>query len=200
MHLTMTKYVDSNMKNLLSLILICSTLSVFAQREINEAYGDNVITLSPLTLYGSDYLNDIGIGIEYERFSNYFMSIVGNTTIGLQNELLQAAVGVKFYPSGHDKPVSYGLSPMLMYSMRSNNERYYSGVVTPTVRTEEVNYSQFGLMIMNSMNATLNEHLVFGVEGGLGVNYFTSINRDSGGREEGPSVSAMFKFRFGYRF
>jgi hypothetical protein len=148
------------MKNLLSLILICSVLGVFAQVETNEAYGDNVITVSPISLYGSDYLSDIGVGIEYERFSNYFISFVGNTTIGIQYELLQGAVGVKFYPSGHDKPVSYGLSPMLMYSIRSNNERYYSGVVTPTVRTEEVNYSQFGLMIMNSMNATLNEHLV----------------------------------------
>ena len=76
----MRSHVNPIMKNLLSLILICSALGVFAQGETNEAYGDNVLTISPLTLYGLDYLDDIGVGIEYERFSSYFISFVGNTT------------------------------------------------------------------------------------------------------------------------
>ncbi len=181
--------------------LLLFVMSLNAQDASNSTYGNNLVTITPFSVYGSDDIDDVFLGLTYEHFTSDIMSLGGQVGIGLEDEGFQVGIGPKFYPSGHDKPISYGLSPTFLFTRAQTNDYFYD--VCPACNSigysNENRVDQFGFMLVNSMNATLNEHIHFSLEGGLGINYVSEYEHDRN-FEEGPSVTGMLRFNVGYRF
>lgn len=191
------------MRTFALLPLLLFVMSLGAQDSNDSTYGNNILTISPFSVYGSDYVDDVFVGMTYEHFTNYFMSVGAQVAIGIEDEGFQIGIGPKFYPSDHDKTISYGLAPTFLFTTSLTNGNYYYGF--EAIDGEDIAYrkqsrvNQFGFMLVNSMNATLNEQIHFSIEGGLGVNYISDFEDDQY-FDNGPDVSAILRCNMGYRF
>lgn len=187
------------MRILSILFAMCIGLGLCAQDASTESetYGNSLISLMPFNGYGSDDVSDLLVGIAYERFTNDIMSLHLVAGLGLKDDVVQVGLGPKFYPSGHDKPVSYGLAPTFLFTTGSS-DNYYRPYQPGQGPRPEVTVNQFGFMLINSMNATLSEQVYFNIEGGFGVNYVSDFEVEV--QEGGPHVTGMIACRMGYRF
>ncbi len=175
-----------------------------AQSSPEEAkeYGNNLITIAPMTLYGAEYVGDIGLGISYERFIDDKVSLVSPLSAGMVNRMLQAGLGVKFYPTGHESIVKYSVSPMFMLT-RIDYDSYYGPYYFDNYYEPLPQEAlQFGFMLVNGLNVTIDQDIFLGVEGGFGVNYISRVESswNDGHYNEDPSVNGMLRLNFGYRF
>jgi hypothetical protein len=187
-----------NAKTLTALFLLLAVGS-FAQNDEDLEYGQNQITISPLSAYGSDQFGDLGLGLAYERFVNEKVAIYSPLSIGLSNEMLQAGVGIKLYPSGHETPVSYSIAPLFLFT--TGKEEYYDyGLYDNIVAPREERIYQLGFLLLNSLNITIDNDIYLGVEGGFGVNYLTEWDDNRNRYEDGPSLNGVFRVNMGYRF
>jgi hypothetical protein len=194
--------VIHSMRTLATLPLLLFVMSMSAQDSNTSTYGNNLLTLSPFSVYGSDHVGDVFVGMTYERFINDYISIGAQTAIGIEDEGFQIGIGPKFYPSDHDKSITYGLAPTFLFTTSLSNA-YYNGYALGfenyIYRDRETRVNQFGFMLMNSMNATLNEQIHFSIEGGIGVNYISDFEDDQY-FDNGPDISGMLRCNMGYRF
>ncbi len=191
------------MRSLALLPLLLFVMSLEAQDSNASTYGSNLLTLSPFSVYGSDHVGDVFVGMNYERFVNDYMSVGIQSAVGIEDEGFQIGIGPKFYPADHDKPVSYGLAPTFLFTTSLSNDFYFYAYDPDTgeyfYNGKENRVNQFGFMLMNSMNATLNERIHFSLEGGIGVNYISDFENDQY-FDNGPDISGMLRCNMGYRF
>lgn len=189
------------MRILLSIsVLLCSLLLTAQKSE--ATYGNHRIGIAPFSHYGSAEQRDIGVGLAYERFLSEHLALQADLAYGFQKELRQVSLGPKLYFTGHDKPVSYALAPVFVFTqMKQEYDPLCFGFYPGSCPPEVNEYSQFGFMLINSVNMTLNERVYFGIEAGLGVNYLNSYTRDDGYESENdPASNGMFRISMGYRF
>ena len=186
----------------LTLVFLALSLSVFAQENSDQKYGKNLIVMSPMHLYGSDYINDISLGLSYERMLDKDLSIQVPFAFGLVENLLQTGVGVKFYPTGNEGVVKYAIAPTFLFSTSNDRWDYYSYDEFGSYYHESNRRDfQLGFMLSNSLNITLNENFYLGMEGGFGVNYVTwSKSNGSSRTYDGPDVNGILKANIGVRF
>lgn len=183
--------------------LLLFVMSLSAQDSNTSTYGNNLLTLSPFSVYGSDHVSDLFVGMTYEHFANDFMSVGVQVAIGVEDEGFQVGIGPKFYPADHDKSITYGLAPTFLFTNSLSNSNYYYDF--DPVTGDYIDYrkdnrvTQFGFMLVNSMNATLNEQIHFSIEGGLGVNYVSNFEDDRY-FDNGPDISGILRCNMGYRF
>lgn len=186
----------------LLLLFIVSSLNLCAQETEESTYGDNLISFSPAMVYGSDWINDFGIGLSYERFLSEHISLTVPFSYGFDEDMLQAGVGVKIYPTGHDRSIKYSVAPTLLYTRGNDQYYYYYGFEDGLYLYSESDrtVSQLGFMLTNSLNITLNESFYLGLDAGFGINYLTWIKDGSRTREYGPDINGLFRTSLGYRF
>ncbi len=195
-------------------------------RVTTEKYGGNILTLSPIALTNT---SSTGVGISYERvidvnsiFSFYIPitysfrtddngnSYNPNPVSGF-NDRGKANVwwfypGVKIYPTGSNRKVSYAIGASIPIATGTEAERY--DYLNP-----QGNYSPYylnnkiflvGAMITNYLNIQPTPKLFLGLQLGLGIPYIkhTDFNGASytyyGTNADFPW--AEFSLRVGYRF
>ncbi|NNC83484.1 MAG: hypothetical protein HKN79_07900 [Flavobacteriales bacterium] len=188
-------------KYTLLLALLFGTSVMMAQEDSEEAtYGKHLVTISPMSLYGSDYIGDIGLGLAYENYFNDKVSLSVPLAAGLVDEMLQAGLGLKFYPSGHESGVTYSISPMFLLTYAKDDDYYYYDHFSIYIDPERT-VLQFGFMLINGLNVMIDEEVYLGLEGGFGVNYVNRVDPDYGSSfNADPTVSGMLRLNFGYRF
>lgn len=185
---------------LLSTILLYGSAS--AQAPSESGYGDNLVTLLPFSGYASTHAGDVLVGISYERFLSEHISLRAPVKVGLLNSSIQALVGAKFYTVGHDTEVSYSLGPAFIFnrSVQEEEAQLYSDDIW-IERIEEETVTQFGFILLNSLNVTIQHDIFIGMETGLGINYINHIEREGRAAETmDPGVSFLFDISMGYRF
>lgn len=196
------------MKRILVLLLMSFFATrAYAQTASPSSYGQNLVTISPFVGYATPQLSDLGVGIGYERFLNEFVSAKLPLNFGLTTSMLQTGLGLKFYPAGHKRTVKYAVGPSLLLSRSANgytvqlfdstNNFWYEQQVDNPL-------TQFGFILNNYLNITIQENIYIGAEMGLGVNYLNSyrddVIRNGVFREEEPNVLFQFTINMGYRF
>ncbi len=196
------------MKNYISLIVACLfCVSVQGQKKVNRTYGDNLVTVSPFVGYASPQFSDFGVGVAYERFVNDYIGVKLPVNFGLSSNMFQTGLGFKFYPGGHKRPVKYAVGPTLLLTRSSGTtsvQRFDS--LNNFWFTEEVDnpLMQFGFMLNNSLNITIQKNIYIGGEMGLGINYLNDFKNTPTNnnlfRNEEPNVMFMFTMSMGYRF
>lgn len=111
------------MKKIALLPLLLIFIGLSAQNNESSDYGSNLITLSPFSAYGSDDIGDVFISLGYEYFVKEKVSLSTFGAIGLSDEGYQFGFGPKVYPAGHDKAVSFGITPMFIYTSAISDNR-----------------------------------------------------------------------------
>jgi hypothetical protein len=113
--------------------------------------------------------------------------------------------GVKFYPWGSERRVSYSIGPSIALGF---GEKYYYGSSydsTGDYTTSSVRKSVFktGLMINNGINIMPKEHLYLGMELGLGFTVYTNdfayTDYSTTPNSNGTFI-VQFNMKAGYRF
>lgn len=174
-----------------------------------EKLGNNILALAPVQITNEG----IGVGLSYERIlgkngilsfylplalvfnpnnNNYY---TGSPYVNYNTTMFYAMPGVKFYPTGQGK-VRYAVGPSILIGVGEKN--VYDNVQGFTYPQD---YVTAGILINNSLNITPTPHLYLGLELGLGLSYYNTINGDNvgiGGIDGAPLV--QFGFRMGYRF
>lgn len=198
------------MKKYISLIAICFfCASANAQSNKERVYGDNLLSVSPFVGYATPQVSDLGVGFAYERFLNDFISAKLPVNFGLSTNLFQTGLGLKFYPAGHRSAVKYAVGPTLLLTRSThgasvtrfdstNNFWFTEQVESPLM--------QFGFILNNSLNITIQKNIYIGAELGLGLNYLNNysdnsiLNSNNFFIDEDPNVLFLFSIGMGYRF
>lgn len=173
----------------------------------NEKYGKNIVSFSPVQMANE---GPVGLGLRYERVldrKNMFSFVLPfalnlhseNRYNGVNNEQVIRTFcyfypGVKVYFTGSNRPVSYGVGPSFSLGFgRKKASDYYSG--TPY---REKDVFKAGVLLNNSLNLQPTKNLYFGVELGLGFNYYN--NEDNVATFDSDDPLVQFNLSFGYRF
>ncbi|NND95581.1 MAG: hypothetical protein HKN45_12020 [Flavobacteriales bacterium] len=180
-------------------LLILLALSTQAQEIESPAFGNNLITISPLSAYGSDQFGDVGLGLAYERFVNEKVSIYSPLSLGLSNQMAQVGAGLKLYPTGHERSVTYSISPIFLFTT-GKDEYYYYEPFDSYGGTSSDRIFQLGFLLINSLNITIEDDIYLGVDGGFGVNYLNEWEDERNRFNDGPSLNGYFRVNLGYRF
>lgn len=178
-------------------------------------YGDNIISLAVVQMTNE---SPAGFGLHYERVLDKrgIISLYLPVAFSIVHEdfhnnsyyydddqtdvFFYAYPGVKIYPTGSKRRISYGVGPSLALGWGRRDvyrDSYnpltgqYAGVER---RSEEVFKS--GLMVNNSLNIQPTKNFYLGLELGLGFNYIN--NEDYYHSDDEPLV--QFNFKLGYRF
>lgn len=177
-------------------------------------YGNNILSLAVVQMTNE---SPAGFGLHYERVLDKrgIVSLYLPLALSIVNEdyynnnyyyeddrtdvFFYAYPGVKIYPTGSKRRISYGVGPSLALGF-GRRSAYYdtygpNGQYTGRVRqTEEIFKS--GLMVNNSLNIQPTKNFYLGLELGLGFNYIN--NDDLYHSDNEPLV--QFNFKLGYRF
>jgi len=175
----------------------------------NERYGKNIIALAPVQMANE---GAAGIGLHYERVldKNNLVSFYlpfamifhnedrynGSNYERNTNAFKYFYPGIKLYPTGSNRKVSYalGASAALGFGRKylyDDNNGYY----------RERDVFRAGLLINNSLNVQPTKNIYIGVELGLGFTYYDDglrYNRSYSSFGDEPMV--QFNFKVGYRF
>ena len=185
------------------LSLLALPLNAQETSDAGNVYGDNLLTISPFSGYTSEQVGDVMVGISYERFLNGFVSLKVPVRLGLVNNGLQGALIAKFYTSGHDAQIRYSIGPSLIFTHARTEDLYYTYELDPFGQAyyEETDVNQFGFMLVNSLNITIQKSIYLGVDMGLGLNYLNQTKLKGGDMvDEDPGVNFNFDISMGYRF
>jgi hypothetical protein len=196
------------MKKLITLAFLFLFFTTVHAQESNTEYGENLLSIRPYVGYATPQISDLGIGISYKRFLNDFMSATVPFTYGLGSNMIQTGVGLKLYPTGHDRTVKYAIGPTLLFSRSSQGfEVFRQDTINNFTFSEEIDnpLTQIGFMLTNSLNVTVQKKIYLGAELGLGLNYLNHYKtREVDGvqivRDGGANVLFMFSLSMGYRF
>ncbi|MDE3254599.1 MAG: hypothetical protein KGN97_01370 [Bacteroidota bacterium] len=206
------------MKRLLLFVLLLAASFSWAQEK------------KPLCIYGFNPFHvseeNLGIAFSYERFidnkgifslympisiafpevernnynTTYFTS---QSTTNRNLTYFNAYPGIKIYPGGSNKRVSYAVGASLVMAIGKQNQTtmYYKAdtlnpynYVFDYKTSSNVNAFKFGMLITNSLNIRPTNNFYFGVEFGLGYTYLNSLNAVASNRE----TLVQFGLKFGY--
>ncbi len=180
------------------------------KKELN--YSPNLLSLAPLQFTE----NGMGVGLSYERsldekgiiafyvpvmatfnFNNgtYYNYNTGAYQNAPTDVMVYAMPGIKIYPTGSQGFVKYALGTSLVIADGQKSNSVYDN---NTGNTSEQTQTHFilGMIINNSVNFNLTEHVYLGLELGLGFTYLNRVgglNQDTNGLVQGS-------FKIGYRF
>jgi hypothetical protein len=200
-------------KLLLSLTTLATAGTAMAQQleaTVDKSpYGNNIITITPVAGVSDNVHGGAGIGLSYERVldKNAYLSAyipvlmtMGDQTNTYTNETKRYKTyyfmpGVKFYPTKNRGVVRYAVGASLFIASGTflttySNSPYYYYV------PQELNYTVWGAMILNSLNICPTPHLYVGLECGLGFSY--SNKYANTGNNSTPLTQGSFKI--GFRF
>lgn len=176
-------------------------------------YGNNIISLAVVQMTNE---SPAGVGLHYERvvdkrgivsiYVPMALSFIRDDNYGYNgystdanSVFFYAYPGVKIYPTGSKRRVSYGVGPSIAIGF---GDRYrYQDIYFPGTGqyagTERRRESVFksGLMVNNSLNIQPTKNFYLGLELGLG---FTYIDNFDNYYDDEPLV--QFNFKLGYRF
>ena len=206
------------MKRLLLFVLLLSASFSWAQEK------------KPLCIYGFNPFHvseeNLGIAFSYERFvdnkgifslyvpisiafpeverNNYSTSYFSTQSTTNRNlTYFNAYPGIKIYPGGSNKRVSYAVGASLVMAIGKQNQtttHYKADTSNPYnyvfdyKTSSNVNAFKFGMLITNSLNVRPTNNFYFGVEFGLGYTYLNSLNAVASNRE----TLVQFGLKFGY--
>lgn len=183
----------------------------------NEYYGNNVIAFAPLLVNNGG----VGLGLSYERLldkkgviafylpiSASFRSDAPSYIVANQNKDIYTYFfmpGVKIYPTGGKGTVRYGVGPSLVFAFDQDYQNTLLYDNNGMVIGQDIGYRDrfvFGVMINNSLNINPIEHLYLGLEMGLGLRYYESVEGGYSNTGIGPDGEPLVQFGFkaGYRF
>jgi hypothetical protein len=191
-----------------------TTSTVKEEPKPKMVYGKNIISIAPLQMSNSSTL---GIGLQYERVldPNYIISFYSpllyasitqqyynsskGTNDDAQGYMFWVYPGIKVYPVGSDRIVSYGIGPSFALGTGNVpiiNRTTSQGTYTESVST--VSKFQIGIIINNSINIQATKNIHIGTELGLGLPYNAKASDKDDDYNETPIV--QFNFNIGYRF
>jgi len=206
------------MKKIIFAVLFLTTTFAWAQEK------------KPLTIFGFNPFHvseeNLGIAFSYERFldekgifSMYIpLSIsfpqVSNATFPTTYYSSQYTSnrnltyfntypGIKIYPGGSNKRVSYAVGASLVMTVGKQNQTIVNYKQEPSnpynfifdnKSSADLNAFKFGMLINNSLNVRPTNNFYFGVEFGLGYTYLNSLNAVATDRE----TLVQFGLKFGY--
>jgi hypothetical protein len=190
------------------------------RRHADPAYGRNILSIAGIQMTNESVA---GVGIHYERmldrdgiisfylpvaFSfyqdndyNYYGSQYPGTGYEANRVFTTFYPGIKFYPGGSARRVSYSVGPSfaLGFGTKFRSEEYYNQLNGQYNRTvTEENVFRAGFIVNNGLNIQATPHLYIGTELGLGIAYYESSDNNSSVYNQEPMV--QFNFKIGYRF
>ncbi|HTB51978.1 MAG TPA: hypothetical protein VK718_04315 [Ferruginibacter sp.] len=201
----------------------------------NTRFGKNILSfafiqVSEITGMNTGSTDNAfpGIGIHYEHMLNdagtwsfYLPATLSFYNISNGDDYYDYSThaffymypGVKFYPLGSKRRISYSVGPSLAIGF---GRRYFAeGQYSFTDSTDVYSYAtaskpvlKLGLMINNGLNFMLGKHLYLGAELGLGVTFYNNdYNEDhsfdynvSNNKNHAGTPIVQFNAKFGYRF
>lgn len=221
------------MKKLLTLLTFLSVTGIAVAQDVS-ASGSAGNKISPLgTTYSISPIRiteeNIGVGIAVEKFFDdndiislyvpftvsfspngendnayYYRSGDDLESVRYKKEFYHFAPGIKIYPTGAFKKVSYALGVNLVAGIgrvRAYN-RFYNVTYVPYKRelasetTSNLSRFKVGAMLFNSVNVRPTERFYLGVEFGLGYTYINRI----GGESNGSNVLVQLGVNFGLAY
>ena len=184
-------------------------------------YGKNIIAFSPIAMTNT---SSTGVGLSYERVldKNYIASFYLPITVSFRSDnnfdnspyynsdrgsatVFWAYPGVKLYPTGSNRRVSYAIGASLPLAFGTESELFSRYLPNGNYVTEyrDNNIFLMGAMLTNYLNIQPSKKLFLGLQFGLGIPYIRSANYSSTYRYYGENNDAPwvdFSFRIGYRF
>lgn len=189
----------------------------FTPRKMNPAYGRNILAVAPIQM---SLTSVAGVGVHYERvidkggivslyvpvaFSFYqdeastFSPTFPNTQLEANRVYAYAYPGIKFYPGGSGRRLSYSVGPSVGLGFGTVYKE--STIYVPgggyTRRVSEEGSFQAGFIINNGLNIQATPHLYVGTEFGVGITYYDNRTEDF---VVGDGAMLQFNFKIGYRF
>ena len=183
----------------------------------SEKYPKNILSIAPLQMANE---GPAGIGLHYERvldkksmFSFYLPAAVifynsnqynyiSNSSENKTRAFCYFYPGIKVYPTGSNRRVSYGVGPSI--ALGFGNKRFETGYNGTNYTYEDKSVFKSGLLLNNSLNIQPTKNLYIGLELGLGFTYYNSENNNNGYYNSGVFDSdvplVQFNFAIGYRF
>ncbi len=194
-----------------------------------KKYGNNFIAVTPAayTVAMDGSMNDVGVGISYERlldkkghiglnlpvlmcftsnrdFNNYRYYYGGNNPSYSGNyHSFFFEPSLKFYPASSREAVRYSLGASLFCSLGTEPSAVYSynnyyGSGTPTEGTYQ--YSIIGFMLANSVNIMAGNHVYMAIDLAAGVPVSDNRHANKDGLEFLLGPFLQFGFKLGYRY
>ncbi|RQO30093.1 hypothetical protein DBR32_10930 [Taibaiella sp. KBW10] len=175
--------------------------------------GKNIVRLMPVTIFNEG----VGLGLSYERIldANGRIGFTLPLSLGIRNSNFDNYTsyngdnrgysflvnpGIKFYPAGQRKKVSYALGASLFAATGQSD--VYDINNTGFYRLSNGNFLRMGIMVNNYLQFNLNRKLNIGLEVGVGPMYLNRYKDRSTNQTYNMGIDAMgqFSFHIGYRF
>lgn len=193
-----------------------------------SSLGNNIISFIPgaYTYALEGNLNDPGVGISYERMleKNGHISVVlplmynFSSDRDFGNNLAYGGVaytgstdyhsvsfipGVRFYPAPKKNRVRYGLGLSVFATFGSEpysvyDDSYY--IRSYSTPQQDWHYSMYGIMISNSLNASVTKHFFIGIDLNAGVPVSDNRRKDSYPAAVVFDPIMQFALKLGLRF
>lgn len=188
-------------------IRLVSCSGVFAQ-QFEEPYRNNVLSLSPLQITN----RGVGLALNYERVLDKQGIVALTVPVAMSfsnanNEYYYATnrryntlfvlPGLKFYPTGNKKKVSYALGPSVAIAVGERPVGYYLNYPFYSYNVMLKNGLTVGTMLFNYLDINPTKRLYMGLDIGMGVGYIDQLDGVSTGYL--PFLFQM-GFKLGYRF
>lgn len=186
-------------------------------------YGKNIFSFSPIAMTNT---SATGIGLSYERTldKNYIASFFLPISVSFRSKsepnnnyyytdrgsatVLWAYPGVKIYPTGSNRRVSYAIGASIPFAVGTESNLYTNYLPNGNQVNDyrETNIFMMGAMITNYLNIQPSRKVFLGLQLGLGIPYIKNSSDDGPDyRYRYYSPDNMepwvdFSFRIGYRF
>lgn len=206
------------MKKLIFAFLLLTTSLTWAQNK------------KPVSIYGFNPFHvteeNLGIAFSYEHFLDskgifslylpvsiafpevankfYYNTYYGTQFTEYRNlTYFNAYPGIKVYPGGSNKRVSYAVGASLVMALGKENETTYRykqdtsnmyNYLFDSKTSTNKNAFKFGMLITNSLNVRPTSNFYFGVEFGIGYTYLNAFDAEAIDRE----VLTQFGLKFGF--
>jgi len=193
------------------------TLNKHGKTAKNSKYGKNILAFAPMQMTDQSVA---GVGVHYERFLDdkgvfsfylpiavsFFDDNVNSYVSGVSitknasRIFTYAYPGVKIYPAGSHRRVTYSIGPSLGFGFGtlykpSNSYDTSSGITTTTYKEGSV--FKMGFMLNNGLNIQATPKFYLGLEFGMGIFYYDNADPNY---TIGNSPMVQFNFKMGYRF
>ncbi|MBP6455259.1 MAG: hypothetical protein KA275_00910 [Chitinophagaceae bacterium] len=188
-------------KIIIAITLILGAQLTISAQENRTGYGQHLVSFQPIAIVN----DNIGVGLTYENFFHKNVSLKIPVMYGLNNTNYAAGgIGLKFYPSGHNKTVTYAIGPeiYLGYGKKEFTTFIWDQATQRNIQViENQTQSHFGFRLNNSLNITISKAIYLGMDLGLGINYIDKTKTTTTNNTyTSTSFAGQFGISIGYRF
>ena len=192
-----------------------------------SVYSPNIFSITPAayTVSLDGTINDVGIGICYERlldsrgrvglnlpvmlafssskdYNNYIYNYNGNTNSYGSYTSFYFMPGIKFYPAPDREKVRYSIGASFFCILGNEPYGVYDNTGAGLQAPSDAHaYSIYGLMVTNSVNITATKHLYFAIDLSAGIPFSDNRHADNDGGLDviiGPFMQVGFKLGVRY--